>query len=260
MPSANLINGRINGRDLRPRLKIGERGQAGTRWWLVDTDDETEAVLASGLPALGDPWDVTRFGGCTVRDIGPAEILGGGSTGGHEGWSVVPVQYSSNGYAGQTPLPRDVSDQWSEIRGGSRGVQVYYGVDGSPGWQLPIHNGTGLSIESGDTQIVVRTHLPATAPIPLAKLISLSTPNKINDRQVLLPPIYRTSNRLTFNKGELRFKEYAVAMVNNLIQISCTLVAARDHTAVWTKTNDKGLATAVVFSQVYEEADFGGVW
>jgi hypothetical protein len=147
--TATVCNGEFNGQDTREKLtRLAGSEWEGLRWFHADTDDVTEAMLASGLPAIGDPWDLTNLPDLVVTRVGPpAGAWGRAGATGMSGTILIPVAYRTPGIQ---VLPYEVGDAWTEIASGQSSIQVqtgliYDGTNWVPDLMLPaINNGQGM--------------------------------------------------------------------------------------------------------------------
>lgn len=96
---------RDRSRGLDRRARLDATGYHAVRFLIVDTDDPEEAVIATGLPAYGDPHPLLPD--CFVRQIEPAQSFGGPAN----GWSEVMVVYDAPtpGGGGDSAVAGDAS-------------------------------------------------------------------------------------------------------------------------------------------------------
>ena len=163
MATATVCNGEFNGQDTREKLTRQAASEwEGVRWFWADTDDVTEAMLASGLPAIDDPWDLTNLPDLKVTRVGPpAGAWGRAGASGMSGSILVPVYYKTPGI---TIFKYEVGDAWTEIASGQTSIVVRAGlVDLGGGNWVPDESAPAINAGQGTQKVVGTVEARVTA-------------------------------------------------------------------------------------------------
>ncbi|MFO0833650.1 MAG: hypothetical protein U0638_01665 [Phycisphaerales bacterium] len=147
MATATRVSGSVMGQSTRETLaRLSNTEWEGQRWYMVDTHDPEEAMLASGLPAHGSEWSAAIPSLIVIKIGPPSLIVGRAGAPDRSGTMFVPVFYRTPGLAFFQP---EVGDAWTEIASGQSSIVVqtglvYAGGNWVPDTLLPaINNGQG---------------------------------------------------------------------------------------------------------------------
>lgn len=257
-------------------------GYTGRRTYKVNTGDVAEAMMATGLPALGEPWNaalpqlvVTRIGPVNAWAHKPA-------TSTDNGWCYIPVEYStpSGGGTGRTDPPPAPNLRHTVLTYTERQTTVYKGLvpnsnDPNPSTSAPAVSQTGAVIEADDgtlligdgegapkstaaTVCTVHAWHAEDDPFAIEPLIEASTDPPVNDDQVQLPAIYGSGQPMQCAKGTLRFVGYELTFESGLWHLQTKFERAVNHYHYWAAVNEKGQPAAekIYASKVYRNAPF----
>lgn len=249
-------------------------GMTGLRTYMVNTDLVDKALTATGLPGIDEPWDANLYPDLKVVQVGPAKVLGGyDATGdGSGGWCAVPVRYATpNGQLAVFPQP---GTKWTEI---SAGIEAYTGyfplkrktgpnpdtpnVDVSPPF-APSNNGDGFPVKQATYAARVHAYYEPDHVYDAARLITLSRPCKTNNAVLRLPRIMGYPQlEWVMKRGQVLYLTHEVVRDGPAMRITHHLEVSNDFLFRWQYQDAKGQAVGgVVFDQVYDEADLGGLW
>lgn len=253
------------------------RGYSGRRWYRVNSDIESEAVAASGLPKLGDPWAV-NLDGCVVTEI-RTERAGGQDDGtpGNGGWSWVEVKYdpisSTGGGGGDNPQATRHLDTWTEIRNNIQSETIYKPVDddGRPELSAPtIRNGDGATRLRGVVEYVVHVAYSSTVAQPAySRYNSLTVPCHTNRNSITLPALYKMGGtRIQIAAGNALYKGYSASVNGQFLEIAHTIEVAptlsrppgKPFLEYWEVVEDDGSVSNDTWSQIYPSADWSDLW
>lgn len=265
----------IRNRDEFPwEVMRSSTGTTGLRTFRVNTDLVDKALTATGLPALDDPWDSIDYPDLKVVQVGPAKVLGGyDPTGdGAGGWCAVPVRYATpNGQLAVFPQP---GLKWTEIQAGVEAYTGYFplkrktgptpdvpniDVSGALG---PSNNGDGFPVKQATYSARVHTFWEPDHVYDAARLVRLSRPCKVSNGVIRLPRVMGYQQlEWVLAPGQVLYLTHEVARDGPAMRITHHLEISQDFLFRWQYQDAKGRAVGgVVFDQVYEEADLGGLW
>lgn len=241
--------------------ETGEYGESGyriIRHGKIAANDVASALKAQGVPARGSPFGIDFpdmvFRGMTV------EGLGGKPNGDNTGcWYKARLEWATKGY-GQS-RPTAPGDSWTELAVNVSSLNVNFAVSGY--WQdTPLNNGEGVQIETGQAIAIVHVFQEeANFNIPITRLLGLCSPNKLNADNLNLPPILGSGTTLDFAPGQVRYRTFALAAKDGVLEIQHHLVLSPDHLARWGVKNKEGqrLGDAIP-ADVYGTENMGGLW
>lgn len=251
------------------RLRDGLRGR---RWFEVNTGDPAQAVFATGLPKLGDPWNALdpNLSGLLAVQIGEPDTwchIRGESS--RQGVTFVPVDYETQSYSsGQQPdPPPDPSLRHTIYSYSTSAVTVRRGLamtpeekalalaapfSGQAGTTLEadeagaylIANGDGASKTVGQVVATVHGFRQLARPFDEAAIEELFTDPAVNSDQVVLPSSYGASRPRTFAAGKLLTSGVKVEVIDSptgrLWHLELTLQVAFSWFEYWANVNKDG--------------------
>lgn len=261
MSTALPLEGKIGDLDTRPKLtRKGSASYTGTRYFRVDTDDVVDAMLASGLPEPGDPFDAVRLPSCQAFEIGPAMMVKGkaASDGSRSGFCVIPVQYATRDLQ---VLPYDAGDAFTTWVNAVNATTVYFGLEASP---LAINDGEGTSKRTGSVQAKVTkyyTEAQFNAKLPTFNEYGLLLP--VNSDAFTLPPVRGFSTPYTFAYNESNrafYLGYEQDVQGGLVVVTHTFEMGGSAKYLWSQRKSDGtVITPPKESTLYEERPFSGL-
>lgn len=238
--------------------ELNKDGRRVVRAARINTRNAAAALKASGVPAIGTPFDAENpdllFRGMKIEGLGGVDL--GDGTG---GWCKATLEWATPSYAQDRPAVP--GQPWTEIQVNVSSIGVNFAVSGY--WvDTPLNNGEGVQIETGQALAIVHTfHEEEGYEIPITQLLGLCSPNKLNAEAITLPPILGSNTRLDFGPGQARYRTFALGARDGVIELQHHLVLAPDHLVRWGVKNKEGqrLGDAIP-APVYAEDDFGGLW
>lgn len=262
--TAQLIT---NKEEFRATLRESASGWTGVRNYKVNTINIDKAMSAPGLPKMGDLWggpDVPAA--LSVVERGEVELMGGVDDGtGVGGWCRVPITYETpRGFS--TPT---TPTKWTEIVIGKGAQKIlipferFLSVGGNP---VPINgrkigNGEGVDVNVGICEAIVHVYRPVSVSLPLRRLLELSRPAKLNDDNLILPPLYGHGQALPLEKGQVLYMGFAFEVVGSLMHTAHTLELSENFLYNWITNDEFGNATQdPIWDRVYDFADMAGLW
>lgn len=250
MASATMTNGSYNGIDTREKLtRLSESEWEGVRFFFADTDDVTKAMLASGLPAIDDPWDPVNLPDLKVTRVGPpAGAWGCEGASGMSGTILIPVQYKTPGIK---ILPYDVGDAWTETECGQSSVQVATGLiydDGKgdfvPDTMLPaINGGNGFQKVVGVVQArVVKVYSELDYHDKRNTWAQYGTEAAFNAYDFSLPPIRDGTIEHLISAGMAQYFGYREEMVGKgKVRVTHSFNLFGKNIYAWPETAEDGM-------------------
>jgi len=218
----------------------------------IDTADEKEAALASGLPEVGDTLDDADYDNVTLRTIEITPLYGGQKLGEgafpnnpNPGWSKVKLTWSSVVRGSGSTKPTKPGQKFTTVAYTRSQQTAYFGVDmdtpSGLGYDLeaPVESVPPLAlcppINDGDGVGVNVTKMEVTVTKAYSKL---NTPNyaawpslcdKLNNGALTLPAIFGSKQTWSAPKGSLRYIGPEVEPQGDLIVVRHKFEFAPDH-------------------------------
>lgn len=269
MPTARLIR---NDEDFRVELSETAQGYQGIRHYLVDTSDEVQALTATGLPQIGDPWDTLAMPSVIAMERGPIRPYTHHQ---QAGWCIVPITYRSFFFYGSfdyVPSPgfRFTELDWIQDRVTEYFAKEPIGALTPPGTTAvergaPIANGRGAPKNLGRLSIKVhRFYLSSTlnGQLDVYRMMQLvGEEPKTNSGAVTLPPLFQSNLALTFARGELLMVGVDIRQQGRMSEVIYTMNASPNHLYQYVLEDKDGKGGNVVYSaRLYDEASFAGLW
>lgn len=269
-------------------LTLTADGYEGTRYARVRANDIADAITTPGLPRLGDKWSPSV--GAICRSVGNPVCYEGETTNGFKYW-VVQCQYDSPRFgAAATTTYRKPGDAITELVTSTEQQTIYYPVDqfgtvqriavdaegaaliGITPDETPIANGDGVSIEVGSISATVSVWHELNQAPNYARFTRLSRPSKVNMTAVSLPPLERSTQRLTFENRQVRYRTWKSSvelsgepgpdgLPTPLLRLDHSLALAENHDVIWQAQNAAGEPNGRYWKdRVYADADMTGLW
>lgn len=250
-PTATYINDGTQNPSMRAALVATRDGTTAERHYLINTGDVAEALSADGLPRVGDAFSVA-FPTLVVTSIQihyrEGELC------------EAAVNYTTPQPGRFQPVPLGPDDAYTEVQLESSSVRALFDVEGTV---EPIANGEGAQVQTNEIRFIVHAfYTHATMP-DLGRLIDLSTPNHLNDADVLLPPFAsRDGPRWLLLRGQARYAGFVPTLIGNgLVEVTHHIVGASTHDYLWSPVDAQGMATgSPIASRIYNEGSFAGLW
>lgn len=264
-----------------PRVITSDgQGRTMTQTALVQgTDDIAVAIIATGIPRVGDQWgsssglfrttaEATRWGGADHQ---------GNNTGGA---CKVKCNFSTAGYINwQYPVTGPESN-YTEINYTRRSVQVVWGWN--PGGPFapsndhdsgPINNGEGIAKEVANFACKVHAYTLNPSSVDMVRMLNLGAKGSRNANAMTLPKFKtppgfpQTPPPLNFGIGQVRYlgpesSQWIASQTGQgyVYEIVHLLEVAPDWLVQWTKTDKDGIPQASSAAHIYDLADLGGLW
>jgi len=213
MATAKRISGTAMGQSTRESLtRLSDSEWEGQCWYVVDTDDPTEAMLASGLPVHGSSWSPS-IPGLIVAKIGPpAIIVGNADDPNRSGSMFVPVFYRT---AGSGMIQPEVGDAWTEEASGEATVLIksglkWDGTDWVPDTTGPaINDGEGMYKSVGVVELrVTCIYTEADFLAKRPTLEQYAAEHAWNYGDFSVPPVRFGTTRWTYASGRAQYKGF----------------------------------------------------
>lgn len=240
------------------RIEIRADGTVyGERSYRVNSHDPVLAIVAPGVPRIGEPWsEVERSLKCEHI---ATEYLGGGDASPQEGGghTIIRAQYSTRPI---TILPYEPGQAFTELSTQEASVTIYATLDGRS-----IAAGRGTTKETGFLEAVVyvvRDVGANGAGIDWAAIVA-AMDKPINQSQITLPPLLGSETNITIPAGFARFKGATTPtpLPGNRLRIGYRLALAPDHLERWSEEDFEGNAVgSVQTGAIYEASDYSGLW
>lgn len=262
--------------DLFPeQLRLTKDGYFGLKTFRVVTDVIEKAILAGGLPKIGEPWNEQdpELKACVCVEVGTPRRLGGrdsdqdgGDAGGRVGWMAVPCTYA-------TPNPTtfvvaERGKSYTEFDNGEDTDTVYKELErvellGVPLVQgAPINNGDGAQRSKSRLSARITSWYDMNYALPISLFVTLSNPSCVNDAPIELPRIFGTNRPLPFTRGQVLYKGWdEIGPDQGLLKVVQRVELAADWHVRWVPEDSQGNArNGRVTSRIYEYANFTGLW
>jgi hypothetical protein len=261
MATATPQNGKIGDLDTRPKLaRKGAASWIGTRFFKVDTDDVTEAMISAGLPAIGDPWDAARLPSCLCVEYGEPVMVAGkaASDNTRSGFCVVPVRYATPDVVLAPVEPGESG--YTVFQNSVGSVTVFFGLETGA---LAINDGDGTSKRTGGSQALATLYY--TEAQFLAKLptwIEYATILPVNSDGFSLPPVrgFVTPYVIAYNENKLaQYLGFEMDVVGGLAKVTHKFELGLRNEYVWQQRKSDGTPLASVTSVLYEARPFAGL-
>lgn len=227
-----------------------------TGW--VNTEDPVAALRAAGFPQTNQPFDSgdyadVLFAGASVDHVG-GQPLGDGTG----GVSKVSLTWRTEGYGGTRPIVPGTA--YTELEVGTATFEANFAASGP--WAVkPVNNGDGVSVETGEVTAAVHVFYDeATATIDYGRLLTLMTPNKVNDAPLALPRILRSRTFFNMGIGQVRYKNFKVSASDGVLEVVHVLALAGDHLFRWGISDKEGNRVGIGEAPMYASAFMGGLW
>lgn len=237
--------------ELRDRLRGYDRsawldssGYHARRFYTVNTEDPEQAVMATGLPAYGDPHP--DLPNCFVTRVEP--VVSFGASGG--GWSEVSVQYDapSSGSGGDTAT---VGTAWTSLSQSVTQQPIRFAADGSV---IP-----ETSREVNTTELVVRAY---TNDVVTKIALFQAMANKVNNNTVTFPYLEGLNVPLVVPARQLLARTVSVRSVRTgLVEVNYTFGYGPTGSFEFTyqPEDENGAALGPpVTKKIYPEVAFSG--
>lgn len=255
MATATVCNGEFNGQDTREKLtRLSGAEWEGLRWFHADTDDVTEAMLASGLPAINDPWDLANLPDLKVTRIGPpAGAWGRAGASGMSGTILIPVYYRTPGIQ---VLPYEIGDAWTEIASGQSSVQVQTGLVLSGGnWELDtllpaINGGQGAQKTVGNVEArVIAVYSEANFHAKKNTWAQYATEACFNADAFTMPPIRDGTTLFAVDPDKAQYMGFEMEMIGKgKVRVTHRLSLFGAPFYRWFELDDAGMPIGTAFS------------
>lgn len=203
------------GRSPVPR-QVGEQSFVGRRIYRVNTENEEKAVEALGIPLWGEAWSSSRPL-LRVVDIEP-RFIGGDNDGTTEtgGYCEVEVSYATDDgtgaplpYAGLAYTEIDTETTSVNLRMDIRGPDATVNA-GTFDKNIPIEDGRGVTRDVGGIVYRVVVFPTANAQAPLGTVKSMQIDKVVNENELTLPPLLRTTFRPVIPAGHAQYMDFQV--------------------------------------------------
>lgn len=245
---------------------------------VTGTGDHLVALMATGVPQWGDEYG---SGTGLFCDSVQAIRIGGWDRVGNQtgGACKVTCKYSSLGLVGWAYPITGPESTYTEIDYTQRSVQVMWGWNpGGPFTGVPtsgpINNGEGAAKEVASFSLKVHAFTRTPQNINMARLLDLGAKGSRNQNPITMPNLKKppgislTPPQLAFSQGQLRYmgpesSGWRLSTVGNnqyIYEIVHLFHAAPDWLTQWTATNKDGVPISSNAAQIYDLADFGGLW
>lgn len=269
MATARLVR---NDEDFRVELAETPQGYIGVRHYLVDTSDEVAALAATGLPMIGEAWDVVNLPSLVVTERGPIRPY---TFNEQHGWCIVTVNYRSIGFYGSFDYVPWAGLRFTELDWVQDRVTEYFARQpigaltppGTTGAELgmSINNGRGCPKNLGRLNCKVHRFYNSSTlaqQLDVARVMSLvGEEPKTNNDAVALPPLFQTNLSLNFARGELLMVGADIRQQGRITEVIYTMHAAPNHQFQFVLEDASGNGqTTIRSARVYEEASFAGLW
>ena len=280
-PLSDDLNGYVS------TIRRTTRGYEGVRYARVFATDEASAIIAPGLPAIGDTWP--NLPGCIVQELGEPVRFGGRiDESGSQFW-IIPVRY-------QTPRPtalaatryRVPGEAITEYFNNSENITIFSPVGGIPAGRAkldangnptadpvvdtPTNNGDGASVPFMKLGARVHVWYDPNQPPDMGLFARLGQPAAVNNAPVSLPPRDYSIVRQNFNAYEVLYAGFAESIELSgrpgldgtpkaLLRVTHTLMLAGTHDVVWGSVDERGAPTGDKYADIVSaETDFTGLW
>lgn len=219
MAIATVSNGTFGTIDTREKLtRLSQFEFEGVRYFWADTDDVTEAMLASGLPTIGSSWDPVNLPELKAVKIGPpAGSWGQEGATGMSGTILLPVYYKTPGLQF---FPHEVGDAWTEIVSGQTSITVQTGLILSGGNWVPdtllpaINNGQGAQKTVGVVEArVVAVYSEANYHSKKNTWAQYATEACFNADAITLPPIREGTTTHAIGVEQAQYMGFEMEMI-----------------------------------------------
>lgn len=250
----------------REEFEDSSAGYIGLREYLVSgaaSLDEAVRGAISGLPNRGDPWE-PGMDTC-VALTRRAEWMSVNQSGEVLGAIKVSVPYGPLQFTtfNETPSPQRVGQTWSECDNATIAQAQMFGF--VPGTntilQAAIDNGRGINVDIGYLVLRISKTYAANAIIPVGDFLSLSRPPKVNSNAISIPSLWGKNNVLNFAAGQLLYKKFeAPPAPAGLIVVTHEIWASSDWKYSWVQESEDGEPLGRNDVDIYESADFTGLW
>lgn len=252
-PVAELVEGNNDRFGEAPRFEQTADGTVGVEDYRVQTPDPIVALLAAGVPEIGQPNAFLNTLLCRKKN---ARYVGGD-------WCAVNVTYATEGAGGQiTPEPF-VGTSYSRIIPGTTTIQRRYDVRIETDfntYKSPINGLRGTTVTVGTMTLEVTAFPQSFAAADLRTLIRLARRNSLNQDTVTAPPLLGTQISLAFDPGELKYVTFEMDREGGLLRIRHYMEMAEDFDFVWYEEDELGNAVTGFRSVVYPSEPFAGIF
>jgi len=226
----------------------------------VNTEDPVQALNAAGMPQQNQPFDAVNypdvlFAGASIEHVGGVPFGDSENTG---GVSMVSLTWRTEGYGGTRPIVPGTA--YTELEVGTTTYEANFAASG-PWATKPINNGDGVSVETGIVNAMVHVFYDeASVTLDYGRLLTLMTPNKVNDGAISLPRILRSRTFFNMAAGQVRYKQFKVSATDGVLEVVHYLALASDHLYRWGIKDKDGNRLGIGEAPVYAEAFMGGLW
>lgn len=238
-------------------IREAEDGADGVQNWIVDTTDFALALLAAGLPRLGEAYS-SEFPTLTCREREVHELGWGDAVG--EGHVRVECRYRTPNSGGT--IDPGIGNDYTVPRPVQGSVQVLYGINES----RQIGNGAGAPKFQG--YVDFEAHAFRTKGDFIQNngwqqaLVALLTDPRVNDGTVRLPPLLGIGFDVTFSAGQLLLTDYSYQPHDQqgLVEVVMGFSARVDHLVRWRLQDADGNAVGdEQATAIYAQASFAGL-
>lgn len=247
MATATYVNSFGGSTGWRTELRRTDTGYTGTRHYKVDSDDETDALLAAGVPRIGDPWS-PQLPLLAVRQVSRVWV-GVGS-------SVMRADYSSP----RASLFDPGGQSHTELAGGVTTATVYQGVlaSGAPDGQA-IEGGAPRKLGQLQVRVSAYFNPGEVTSTMLAGWLALS--GWLNSNPITLPRVGFTSAIFQLQPGQALYNNFeGPREQGDRVIVTHVLDVAPNFDYVQAIVNDKDEVIGTEQRRIYGQRVFTGLW
>lgn len=235
-----------------PEITRTSTGASGRKFYRVYTEDALTAELSAGVPVIGEAFSVADpsvvLASRTTRYI---RGFDGTNT---RGQCEVECIYQTLGYGGGRPAQPDRNRRYTEIICNVQSETAYAAVDPDGNDPpvlagdnlLPPNNGRGMPVEVSTYTYVVTVYRTRAEIAAMLALIR-ATLQTVNRLAIDLPPYYANGSPgevdVTMALKTLRYRQFSIQPVGDLLEIKHELAYAPDHRYFWFSEDENGKPT-----------------